>query len=97
MAEEMRCWWRRTTGNRVGRWHEGEDLHLEWIRGYFHQPIRDHPVWVSGRDENGDQVTLHCWCNSNEKITGRMEDEQVEIVWARREREEADVLARYSE
>jgi len=93
---EMRCWWRRTTGNRVGRWHEGRDLHLEWIRRYFEQPIRHRPVEIVGRDIDNEQVNIHFVCDSNEKITGRIEDEQVEIVWIREGRDVAAILARYS-
>lgn len=94
----MRCWWRFTHGH-ARYWHEGQDIHLEWIHAYFNQPIRDHPVWVVGRDVENNWVRMRCRCDSNEKITGRVEGDQVEIVWIRRDRateeEIATVLARY--
>lgn len=95
----MRCWWRITHEDRVGHWHEGQDIHLRWIQAYFDQPIRDQPVWVVGRDADGNRVRMRCQCDSNEKITGRVEGERVEILWMRRDQATdenvAALLARY--
>lgn len=90
----MRCWWRRIHGNRIGSWQEGEEIHLKWIRAYFDQPIRDLPVWIVVRDEDGDLLPIRCWSDSNDKIRGEMDDGSMDIVWARPAIGEA-VLHRY--
>lgn len=89
MASTLECYWRKhNRNNMIGSWERDEEngLYMQWIRSYFQQPIRDRPIIVIGtHPDTGEERSLRCMADSNEKITGitgiTFGESRIEIVW----------------
>lgn len=86
MATTLECYWRKHhRNNKISQWTRDQEngLYMQWIRSYFQQPIRDQPILVVGtHPESGEERSLRCMADNNEKITGvTFGGNQIEIIW----------------
>lgn len=90
----MVYYFRSSHHNRITEWQEADTPYCDWIRAYFRQSVRDQPVTITVEDDDGDDVNLECMADSNDKITGVMNGQRIEILQCHRDRIE-ETLERY--
>lgn len=76
----MEYYLRSSHNNQISEWEEVGSPYSDWIQAYFQQPIRDQMVDIVVEDDDGDDITLQCMADSNNKITGILNGQRIEIV-----------------
>jgi hypothetical protein len=91
MEDQYVCYVRQVVMDQRSEWREGEAMYLALIRDYFHQPIRDEPIFLRAPLDNGRSHRYVCRSNRNDKIIVNQvsqPDQEYEIIFSRRNQRE---------